>query len=76
LHLHRFLNRQKAKNKELFISELRELHEEPIKITVDKMDLDKIFLTGDLHLNHTNIITYCNRPFNSVKKMNKVLIPQ
>lgn len=42
LHLHRFLNRQKAKNKELFIRELRELHEEPIKITVDKMDLNEI----------------------------------
>jgi len=74
LHLQRFLNRQKAKNKELFIREFRELHEEPIKINVDKMDLNKIFLTGDLHLNHTNIIAYCNRPFTSVNEMNKVLV--
>ena len=34
----------------------------------------KVFLIGDLHLNHRNIIRYCNRPFNSVEEMNKTLI--
>lgn len=74
LHLHRFLNRRQAKNKELFKRELKELHEKPIKISLDKMNHNRIFITGDLHLNHKNIITYCNRPFSSVRKMNKVLV--
>ncbi|MDP2924776.1 MAG: metallophosphoesterase [Nanoarchaeota archaeon] len=34
----------------------------------------KIFLTSDLHLDHTNIIKYCNRPFKNVQTMNRVLI--
>jgi len=33
-----------------------------------------IFYTADLHLGHTNIIKYCNRPFNSFEHMNRVLI--
>lgn len=33
-----------------------------------------IWFTGDTHYNHPNIITYCNRPFSSIKEMNKVLI--
>ena len=34
----------------------------------------KIFLIGDLHFNHRNIIKYCSRPFNSVEDMNEQLI--
>jgi calcineurin-like phosphoesterase family protein len=33
-----------------------------------------IYLTSDTRYNHTNIITYCNRPFSSVGEMNQVLI--
>lgn len=36
--------------------------------------MSKTFITSDLHLNHTNIIDYCDRPFTSVQKMNKILI--
>ena len=32
------------------------------------------FWTSDLHLNHANIILYCNRPFKSSKRMDEVLI--
>lgn len=33
-----------------------------------------IWFTADLHMGHTNIIRFCNRPFNSVKEMNKTII--
>jgi calcineurin-like phosphoesterase family protein len=32
------------------------------------------FITSDLHLNHQNIIQYCNRPFSSVEEMNTAII--
>lgn len=33
-----------------------------------------IWLTADLHLFHTNIIKFCNRPFSSVEEMNNTLV--
>lgn len=33
-----------------------------------------IYLISDLHLNHKNVIRYCNRPFKSMKEMNRKLI--
>ncbi|GHU75558.1 hydrolase [Clostridia bacterium] len=33
-----------------------------------------IYFTADLHFGHTNIIRFCNRPFQSVAEMNSVLI--
>jgi len=32
------------------------------------------FFTADLHTNHTNIIKYCKRPFNSVQEMDATLL--
>lgn len=32
------------------------------------------FFTADLHLGHANIIKYCQRPFGSVREMDKTLI--
>lgn len=34
----------------------------------------KAFISGDLHLNHENIIEYCDRPFETVQEMNQELI--
>jgi calcineurin-like phosphoesterase family protein len=34
----------------------------------------RAFVTSDIHFGHTNILKYCNRPFNSVQHMNETLI--
>lgn len=38
------------------------------------MTMSKWFFTSDLHLDHANIIRYCNRPFGSVEEMNEGII--
>jgi len=34
----------------------------------------KYWFTADYHINHANIIKYCNRPFSSVEEMNDTII--
>jgi calcineurin-like phosphoesterase family protein len=35
---------------------------------------DNTFFIGDFHFDHTNVIKYCNRPFQSTEEMNKVML--
>ncbi len=39
-----------------------------------KPNHNNIYVTSDLHLNHKNIIEYCNRPFRDLEDMNQTLI--
>jgi len=39
-----------------------------------KINYNKTWLTGDWHLNHTNIIEYCNRPFDDIVEMNHTIL--
>ena len=36
--------------------------------------MKKTFITSDLHLGHSNIISLCNRPFRDVEEMNDTII--
>lgn len=43
-------------------------------ISLKIASFDSLFFTSDLHFDHKNVITFCNRPFPTVKDMNKSII--
>lgn len=36
--------------------------------------MSEVFFTSDLHIDHTNIINFCRRPFHSIENMRKLLV--
>jgi calcineurin-like phosphoesterase family protein len=38
------------------------------------VEMSETYFTSDTHLNHFNIIEYCNRPFVSAQEMNEIII--
>lgn len=54
--------RIKVKDKS-FVNKIKDIFRKP-----------KTFITSDLHLDHTNIIKYCNRPFLNIEEMNKTIV--
>lgn len=64
--LRRMLNRREALSKQI-LSEVFE------KCTSEQKP-QEIFVTSDLHLDHANIIKYCDRPFRTLNEMNEKLV--
>lgn len=40
------------------------------------MDLNKVYITSDLHFQHKKIIAYCNRPFDNIDEMDEYIFKQ
>lgn len=64
--LERMLDRKKALSKQIL--------SETFEKCASEQKPQQIFITSDLHLGHTNIIKYCNRPFKDVYDMNRTLV--
>lgn len=47
---------------------------ENFKTKYNEEEAKCLFFTSDSHFWHTNVLKYCNRPFNSVEEMNEKLI--
>jgi calcineurin-like phosphoesterase family protein/2'-5' RNA ligase len=59
---------------EQYIKEKGDVKEGILSKTLNKFKKRQIFFISDLHLDHANIIRYCNRPFESVYDMNNFIV--
>ena len=84
LMLKKMLSRREALDRELFgrtLGVLKERHRDSGQLIRRRSDPaeedarhDKVFVVSDLHFDHENIIRFCNRPFRSVREMNRTLV--
>lgn len=44
------------------------------KINITNLDPEKVFFTADTHFNHTNILSYCYRPFETIEEHDETII--
>jgi len=85
--LKRLLSRREAKSRHLLSESFYKLEkylgENKIDtgvgsfVPIEEVDVDTtdgIFFISDTHLDHANIIRYCNRPFESVNEMNDFIV--
>ncbi|MFA6330195.1 MAG: 2'-5' RNA ligase family protein [Candidatus Micrarchaeia archaeon] len=76
LPLKKVLNRTQALDRKIWASTLSEYRRKNgFELYQPNFDEGKkTYISSDLHLDHTNIIKYCARPFSSVREMNHVLL--
>lgn len=55
-------------------ADMGDIKEGILSKVLNKFRKKQIFFIGDLHLDHANIIKYCNRPFESVDEMNNFIV--
>lgn len=75
LVLGRVLSRREALSERLWrktIEEFKELRSPPREEYLSISD-KSVYLIGDTHFDHKNVIRFCHRPFSSVAEMNRVM---
>jgi calcineurin-like phosphoesterase family protein len=53
---------------------MAKIHQKIYQLIQDLWGKKRIYLIGDTHFDHANIIRYCERPFSNVRVMNRVLV--
>jgi calcineurin-like phosphoesterase family protein/2'-5' RNA ligase len=72
----RLLRRDEALSKKTLKTTIKYLNEikENGRTRIIEENSEKVYILSDLHLDHTNIIKYTNRPFKNINEMNKTIV--